>query len=707
MDSESNLKNGSLQCDNANNNTKLSQSSVDISTSTSNDEFDIDYVVGRCGCWSFRPSCIQCFATIRKFVLSLAILSVFQGTLAVGYIGSVVTTIQRRYDLPTYLVGFIVSVYDIGCLSAVIFTSYLGGRPTANKPKWITFSSFLMSLGAAVYTIPHFLGPVYEPSYIIVNEMEDLENTCLSSNNIQNLTCESQEISHRGTIAVFILAEFLIGIGSTSVLTLGTIYIDDFAKRSEGSIFISVLYCMGAAGPALGYVFGSLFLKVYVDVGRVDDDDIKVSPDDEQWVGAWWLGFLVCSICIFFTACPIIMYPQKMHKQEELDDDVCKDPSEGRVQMSFQSSSLKELPHAFWRLVSNPIYFFVCMTACAEFSIVSGFVKFVPKFIESQFTIPASTANLLTASLIPAAAIGTVLGAYVIRRFKLGLSGMAKFCLGVIILGFSILAASFLLGGCDSVVLAGITTPYTFSGESSESTEYMEDTNLLDSCNTDCDCSSAQFQPICASAIGITYFSPCHAGCNGLNFESEDGDNVSNNFTRCNCVSKFLKESGESDAGYIYTGKCSNECGMLVPFMFILISLVIVITMGQIPMVMMTLRSVCENDRPFALGVQFLFVRLLAYIPSPTYFGAVIDTACILWEDNCGVTGSCIEYDNHKFFLVYLGLCLSLKTMSIALVFTVWRLSCRRETKVQYLQGLANTEEDEVIYEFKTGESTL
>ena len=35
------------------------------------------------------------------------------------------------------------------------------------------------------------------------------------------------------------------------------------------------------------------------------------------------------------------------------------------------------------------------------------------------------------------------------------------------------------------------------------------------------------------------------------------------------------------------------------------------------PMLMVTLRSVKEIERPFALGLQLVIMRLLAYIPSP------------------------------------------------------------------------------------------
>lgn len=50
------------------------------------------------------------------------------------------------------------------------------------------------------------------------------------------------------------------------------------------------------------------------------------------------------------------------------------------------------------------------------------------------------------------------------------------------------------------------------------------------------------------------------------------------------------------------------------------------------PVLMVTLRSVKEEERAFALGMQFVIFRLLAYIPSPIIFGNVIDSTCMLWK---------------------------------------------------------------------------
>lgn len=44
------------------------------------------------------------------------------------------------------------------------------------------------------------------------------------------------------------------------------------------------------------------------------------------------------------------------------------------------------------------------------------------------------------------------------------------------------------------------------------------------------------------------------------------------------------------------------------------------------------------------------------YIPAPIIFGSIIDTACLLWRENCGgSTGVCLLYDIEQFRYKYIG----------------------------------------------------
>ncbi|RXM27739.1 Solute carrier organic anion transporter family member 5A1 [Acipenser ruthenus] len=93
--------------------------------------------------------------------------------------------------------------------------------------------------------------------------------------------------------------------------------------------------------------------------------------------------------------------------------------------------------------------------------------------------------------------------------------------------------------------------------------------------------------------------------------------------------------------------------------------------------------SVDEQERPFALGMQFVLLRTLAYIPTPIYFGAVIDTTCMLWQQDCGVHGSCWEYDVTSLRFVYFGLAASLKFVAFIFIFLTWYSIKYKEDRLQ------------------------
>lgn len=57
---------------------------------------------------------------------------------------------------------------------------------------------------------------------------------------------------------------------------------------------------------------------------------------------------------------------------------------------------IKDIPRSMWRLVSNPVYIITCLGACMELMIVSGFIVFLPKYLETQFSLGKSQASVFT-----------------------------------------------------------------------------------------------------------------------------------------------------------------------------------------------------------------------------------------------------------------------------------------------------------------------
>lgn len=72
-----------------------------------------------------------------------------------------------------------------------------------------------------------------------------------------------------------------------------------------------------------------------------------------------------------------------------------------------------------------------------------------------------------------------------------------------------------------------------------------------------------------------------------------------------------------------------------------------------------------------------------AYIPTPIYFGAVIDTTCMLWQQDCGVHGSCWEYDVTSLRFVYFGLAASLKFVGFVFIFLTWYSIKHKEDRAE------------------------
>lgn len=59
-------------------------------------------------------------------------------------------------------------------------------------------------------------------------------------------------------------------------------------------------------------------------------------------------------------------------------------------------------------------------------------------------------------------------------------------------------------------------------------------------------------------------------------------------------------------------------------------------------------RSVPDNIRSYAFGLQFAFQRSLGFIPGPIIYGWLFDTRCLVWAESCGRRGNCQFYDVHS-----------------------------------------------------------
>ncbi|KAL1444229.1 hypothetical protein MTO96_045607 [Rhipicephalus appendiculatus] len=162
------------------------------------------------------------------------------------------------------------------------------------------------------------------------------------------------------------------------------------------------------------------------------------------------------------------------------------------------------------------------------------------------------------------------------------------------------------------------------------------------------------------------YMSPCLAGCRN---ETQDQVARTTLYTDCDCIT--LEGDNANDVVEAERVRCTHECSAyylyLAATFFCLFSTFFI----SAPGISVTIRCVTAKQKSFALGVQWVCIRLLGTIPAPLIFGKTVDMACEIWSSvfngETNESGNCAIYNNAALSRNMATLLLLLKTMSVAL----------------------------------------
>ncbi|XP_006872378.1 PREDICTED: solute carrier organic anion transporter family member 4C1-like [Chrysochloris asiatica] len=599
---------------------------------------------GPCGWRNFHPKCLQRCNTPQGYLLHYCLLALTQGIVVNGLVNISISTIEKRYEMKSSLTGLISSSYDISFCVLSLFVSFFGER--GHKPRWLAFASFMIGLGALVFSLPQFFSGEYQLGSIF-------EDTCLATRN--NTSCNPSTSLLSNYLYVFILGQLLLGVGGTPLYTLGTAFIDESVPTHKSSLYIGIGYAMSILGPAIGYVLGGQLLTVYIDAPM--GKRTGITENDPRWLGAWWIGFLLAWVFAWSLIIPFSCFPKHLPGTAKIQAGKIsqahqnKSNSIQQVDENF-GKSLKDFPAALKNLMRNTVFMCLVLSTTSEALVTTGFATFLPKFIENQFGVSSSfAATLGGAVLIPGAALGQILGGVFVSKFKLACKNAMKFslCTSAVAL---VLSFVFVYAKCENGPFAGVSESYNGTGEMG---------NLTAPCNANCNCLRSYYYPLCGD--GIQYFSPCFAGC--INSVSERQPKIYNN---CSCIEEKAKVTSAAESlGFgVKAGKCKTQCAYLPMFLGIFFITVIFTFMAGTPVTVSILRCVNNNQRSLALGIQFTFLRLLGTIPGPIIFGTVIDSTCILWDINeCGVKGACWVYNNIKMAHMLVAISVTCKVVTI------------------------------------------
>ncbi|XP_010614048.1 solute carrier organic anion transporter family member 1A2 isoform X2 [Fukomys damarensis] len=564
---------------------------------------------------------IRCLSKVKMFLLALTCAYVSK-TLSGSYMNSMLTQIERQFNIPTSLVGFINGSFEIGNLLLIIFVSYFGTK--LHRPIMIGVGCAVMGLGCFLISLPHFLMDRYEYESTVSLSSNMSSNSFLCTENGTEISRPTQDPAAcvkevKSFMWVYVLVGNIIrGMGETPIMPLGISYIEDFSKSENSPLYI---------------------------------DDLTITPTDTRWVGAWWFGFLICAGVNVLTAVPFFFLPKTLPKEglEDNPDIIKEEKHRGEFKKEKQGITKDFVP--FMKSLScNPIYMLFILISVLQFNAFVNMFSFMPKYLEQQYGKSTAEAIFLIGIYnLPPICIGYILGGLIMKKFKITVKQAAHVACWLSLLEYLLYFLSFLMT-CKNSPVAGITTSY----EGIHQDVYVGNKVIAD-CNKVCNCPTKIWDPVCGDN-GLSYMSACLAGC-----ETSVGTGLSMVFRNCSCI----QTPGNASAvlGLCYKG---YDCSLMLQY-FLILSTVssFIYSLAAIPGYMVLLRCIKAEEKSLGVGVHTFCTRIFAGIPAPIYFGALVDSTCLHWGTlKCGKPGACRIYDATNFRHIYLGLPAGLRAVS-------------------------------------------
>ena len=287
------------------------------------------------------------------------------------------------------------------------------------RPLWCSIGMVITALGLYLMALPHFITGYnhIDTSSTSVSGSgsgaADKQGLCGSTvhvNSLEGVCAEdgSRVVDWLGLVIVF-LGIALTGVGNSLFWCFGMVYLDDNSGKENSPFMLSLTFVFKLIGPTFGYLLGAKCLTTYVHPGQQPDD---VNERDPRWIGAWWIGFPVIATLLLLFSLPLMFFPQRLPKT---DTDANK---ENKKKDKLEKEKSDFLP-ALKRLLTNKLYVTNFFSTIFYVFAFMGFGTFIPKYIEYQFRIQASSSSKLAGSAGTAAkAVGLLFSGWLVGKFK-------------------------------------------------------------------------------------------------------------------------------------------------------------------------------------------------------------------------------------------------------------------------------------------------
>lgn len=608
--------------------------------------------------WNYAVVCCQ--AKPWLLVLLMCLAAFVQGFVVNGLVNITISPLQKRFQLSSEDMGLVASSYDIASIICVLPITFLCAK--AHKGLVIGLSFTFLGLGSIVYSLPHFIAESYSDQLSALAQAGNDTNTC----SIEDCSSNTNALGitdNRFYYGFFIAGQLLNGIGAAALYTTGTVFIDENLSQKGAPMAIGYFEGTSVLGPAIGFLGGGALLSMWVDGDSNNVNDYV--PDDELFIGNWWIGYIIGGVAGIVIGILIAFLPRELKTAAAKQVVRRQEHQKGQIdKTTAQTGSAKDSHRSFWLLLQNPPFLFLIMAGGFEGGFIANASTYGTKYVEEIYEVSASTAAIVVGAVVVlAGAVGQTIGGLWVGKTNPTVRKQLIF--GVTCLTISLASSFVIFYHCDETLFVGANLSYekAMNRNGVNFTDDDRDLSAFDTANFDdgcfdvtnnvnseliCECDLSQFDPVCIN--GLSYFSSCFAGCNSQNISE---------ISSCQCVQ-------EADP-VVIKGSCprGNACYYEV-FLALYFCTLFFTFVNGVPATNSILRMVPPELRSQAMGLNILFLRLIGTIPGPIIGGILVDKTCALWQTSCGENGSCRLYDRENFMYTWIGLHLVYKILGLA-----------------------------------------
>lgn len=266
-----------------------------------------------------------------------------------GANNAVISTLERVFYLNSVQSGLFLALYDAATVFSSPIVGYLGSR--YSSPIFFSLNMIIVGIGNLLIASSNFLQRDRTPNYNneltqYFSKYQDVLFRCSKNSfnevNLTDVVCLTQErLSSASRHAKLLLyfGNFVNGIGSVALFTIGIAYIERIFPREKAAYCQGIYFAVGTIGGALGIVASGRFLLLHTKLTSRKQNPSWLTPNHPLWIGCWWLpyilyGGLCLIIGLFVSGLPNYEKPGKKHTIDEpvsLDPAVEVNPSQSNV----------------------------------------------------------------------------------------------------------------------------------------------------------------------------------------------------------------------------------------------------------------------------------------------------------------------------------------------------------------------------------------